>query len=402
MTFEKHRGQWGPVLLGAVRRPVCCRYNVLVDNGRTSCSGTKGDGTNVQNPPRKGSVRPCIIPRRGFVFCACDADTVELRAAAQNAIELVGWSKMADVINRQFHHGGPDLHVVLGAGVASISEDAAHCLHISDDVVFANVRQLSKHLNFALAGGAGAKMFVIMARGFGIKLGESPEEELMRATYLREVWFQTWPEMRVYFKIIGDMVSQGRKRQSGIQLRGTIKQLMSGRIRGDASFTAAANSMFSGRVADSMKEILWRFAVECYTGKCTTNHIHGRSSLCTYAGRTILEGSRPGLFLHDEEIIEHPEDGSESDRAERQVQVMEETLNRWMPQVPCTCSASLVRRWQKGAKPLKVNGKLVPVKPEKIVVEGKERVKWVQDFGDHVQSSVADDYEINPMVSVAA
>jgi hypothetical protein len=73
-----------------------------------------------------------------------------------------------------------------------------------------------------------------------------------------------------------------------------------------------------------------------------------------------------------------------------------------MPQVPCTSSAVLMRRWAKGGKQLRVNGRIVPVKPVKVVVEGKEKVKWVHDQGDTVLPSVPDNYEINPMLSVAA
>lgn len=418
MTFEKHRGQWGPVLENAVWRPVCCRYNVLVDNGRTSCSGggkkkkkVAGgsaddggtDGTNIQNPPRKGDVRPCIIPRKKWVLCSSDADTVELRANGQNCLEIVGFSKMAEAIQNQFYHGGPDLHVVLAAGVAGIPLAEAHRLHNEDDVVFANVRQLSKHGNFAFAGGAGAEMFVVMARGFGIKLGDTPEEELRKSSFLRAVWFDTWREEEPYFKVIGNMVSAGRRREKGVQHRGVIRQLMSGRIRGDATFTAAANSLFSGRVADSFKSILFRLSVECYTGQCTKRHVHGSSSHCTYTGRSVLEGSRTNMFLHDEPFLEHPEDGSESDRAERQQEVVVDGLNEWMPQVPCTSSSVLMRRWVKGGKQLRVNGKIVPVKPVKEVVNGKEKVRWIHDTGEEtvVIPSVPDNYEVNPMLDLA-
>jgi hypothetical protein len=399
MTFEKYRGQWGPVLLEGTWRPICCKYNVLVDNGRTSCSGDKTQdrgkrrgSTNVQNPPRKGDVRPCIVARPGHVLCSTDADTIELRANAQNCLELVGFSRMADSILAQFHHGGPDLHVVLGAGVAGISKEEAHRLHNEDDVVFANVRQLSKHGNFAFAGGAGAETFVAMCRGFGVKLGDTYEEELIKATMLRAAWFDTWPEERPYFKKISDMIAMGRRPQKGVRLQGTITQLVSGRIRGGASFTAAANSFFSGRVADAFKYILFNLAVEAYTGRCTKKHVHGGTSHCTHLGRSILEGSRSSMFLHDEPFMEHPEDGSESDRAEKQQDVVVDGLNKWMDRVPCTSSAVLMRRWCKGGKTLKVNGKIVPVKPVKVITDGKEKIKWVHDLGESGGPQV-DDFE---------
>jgi hypothetical protein len=407
LTFQKHMGQWGPVVQAAVHRPVCCRYNVLVDNGRTSCSGGEGqEGTNIQNPPRKGDVRPCFIPRPGWLYCSTDADTVEMRANAQNALEMVGWSRMADALWEQHEHNGPDLHVCLAANVAAISKAEAHELHTSGDAAFKNVRQMSKHGNFAFLGGAGGKRFAGMAHGFGLALSQtfdhsyqlvdacpvfmeeeyavdeaglvkkkrivtkwvSFEAEVNRALLIKNMFLETWPEERVIFRMI----------KQHLDRTNVAQQLMSRRIRGDCDFTSLSNSFFSGRVADCMKEILWKLAIECYLGRCTSKHIHGQSNLCTYSGRSVIYGSRPVAFLHDEPIVEHPEDGSESDRADRQQQIMLEGLHVWMPGVPTTSSAVLSRRWQKGAEPLRVNDKLVPVRPEKI--DGK--VKWVQDFGD--------------------
>ena len=249
------------------------------------------------------------------------------------------------------------------------------------EVIFA--RQFSKIPNFGFPGGLGAETMVTYAAGqldkathqkwFGIER----REQIAKATRLREIWFETWPEMRRYFEIVGKMID----RRIG---EGTIQQLMSLRIRGGVRFTAAANGFFQGRVADAMKEILFRLAEECYTGRCTSDHVHGGSSLCTIDGRSILYGSRPVMFLHDEPILEHPEDGTESDRAERQRQIVVECLSRWMKDIPCTSQAVLMRRWQKGAEPLQINGKLVPVRPEKIVdiKTGKTKVKWVHDTGE--------------------
>jgi len=408
LTFQKHLGQWGPVVRAAVKRPVCCRYNVIVDNGRTSCSGGENqESTNIQNPPRRGDVRPCFIPRRGWLYASTDADTVEMRANAQNAVELVGWSRMADALWDQYSNGGPDLHVRLAANVASITKEEAHELHKSGDAAFKNTRQMSKHGNFAFLGGAGGRRFAGMAHGFGLALTQtyntsyevlgdacpvfmeendpetgkpkivtrwvSFEAEVERALLIKEMFLETWPEERIIFKLVKQHLDKSD----------VAKQLMSNRIRGDCTFTSLSNSLFSGRVADSMKEILWKLAIECYLGRCTSRHIHGGSNLCTHVGRSILFGSRPIAFLHDEPIVEHPEDGSESDRADRQQQIMVEGLTKWMPDVPCTSSAVLTRRWQKGAEPLRIDGKLVPVKPLK--VDGK--VKWVRDEGE--VSSVA-------------
>ncbi len=386
MTFAKHLGQWGPVLRAAVLRPVCCRYEVLVETGRTASSGSEGqEGTNIQNPPRKGDVRPAIIPREGNVFCSTDADTIELRAQAQNCIELVGWSRMADAIVDQFHNGGPDLHERLGGNLVGVPAVELRERRKDGDLEMIDARQFSKIPGFGLWGGLGPETLVSYAaaqlsreqhkKWFGV----TREEQLNKGKWIREVWFETWPEARYYFERVGKMID--RKKGYGI-----IQQLMSMRIRGEVRFTAAANGFFQGRVADAEKEILWRLGVECYTGRET--NADGTIS----SRRSVLWGSRPVMFLHDEPILEHPE-ASADERAERQRTIVVETLSKWMPDIPCTSSAVLMRRWQKGAEPLfacacgKYNGKrhclcggtgkLVPVMPVKI--DGK--TKWVYDDG---------------------
>lgn len=387
---------------------------------------------NCQNPPRKGEVRPCFIPRAGWVFCSSDADTVELRALAYACLAFVGYSRMAEVLQRQAEAGGPDLHVTLAAGIAGISVDAAQALHLADDAEFANTRQLAKHVNFALAGGAGAQMFVIMAHGFGICLTQSwatadearasisdpfahdserqPEvapvfsdgpdgktvtrwvsvsAELERAEELRQIWFHTWPEMRPYFRIIGDMVREQD---------GTIRQLVSNRVRGDVRFTAAANSFFSGLVADAMKDACWVLSYECYTGRCwwcrgSGYRPYGVSAdgkpigggdgqecqRCGNTGKSPLYGSRPTMFLHDEPILEHPEAPDLRARAERQESTVVWCLQKWMPGIPFSSSYVITRRWTKGAKRLKADP-AAPVRPEKYVgADGKQKVRWVKD-----------------------
>ena len=381
MTFAKHLGQWGPVVRAAVHRPVCARYEELVETGRTACSGGQGqEGSNMQNPPRRGPVRAAFVPRQWNLFAMTDADTIELRAHAQDCLELVGWSKMAEALVDQYKNGGADLHLRLAAAIMGITPTEAMARKKAGDVEIMTARQFAKIPNFGYPGGLGAETMVAYAAGQLDKathkkwFGVGREEQVSRATRLREVWFETWPENREYFKKINAMLPKGRGHE------GVIRQLQSNRIRGGVRFTSCSNGFFQGRVADAMKSILFNFGYECYTGKCSTNHVHGGSNLCTYAGRSVLLGSRLELFLHDELIPEHPEDGSESDRAERQQQIMVEGLSKWMKDIPCTSSAVLCRRWYKGAEPLKIDGKLVPVKPVKIMdADGKERVKWVHD-----------------------
>jgi DNA polymerase I-like protein with 3'-5' exonuclease and polymerase domains len=373
MTFVKHKAQWGPVLRAATKRPICCRYEVLVETGRTACSGSEGqEGTNIQNPPRRGEVRPAIIPRLGYVFCSTDADTIELRAHAQNCLDLVGWSHMADRLLEQARSHGPDLHEVLGAGIVGIAPKEMQLGRRAGDKELIDARQFAKIPNFGFPGGLGAETFVSYAAGqldredFEKWFSREREEAVKTAKLHRETWFETFPENHDYFEKVSDMID----RDTG---RGIVCQRMSNRIRGGVRFTAAANGFFQGRVADAMKDVLWRLAEECYTGRETTpdGRVTGRGS--------ILWGSRPVMFLHDEPITEMPEDGHETERAERQRTIVVECLSRWLPDIPCTSTAVLSRRWHKGAEALFIDKKLVPVKPEKIMVEGKAKIKWVHD-----------------------
>lgn len=370
MTFAKHLGQWGPVLRAAEKRPVCCRYEELRETGRTASSGSEGqEGTNIQNPPRKGDVRPAIVPRPGYVYCSTDADTIELRSHAQNCLELVGWSRMAERLVLQAKSKGPDLHEVLGAAIVGIDPLEFQARRKAGDVDMNDARQFAKIPNFGFPGGLGAETFVAYAaaqlsrEAFAKWFSNDRERAVMKAKHLRLVWFDTFPENRLYFEKVGRMIDRNKG-------YGTIQQLMSRRYRGHVRFTAAANGFFQGRVADAMKDILWRLAQECYTGRETRPD--GRIS----GNLSVLFGSRPVMFLHDEPILEHPE-VTAHERAERQRTIVVETLSRWLPDIPCTSSAVLMRRWHKGAEPLYVNGKLVPVKPMK---SDTGKVLWVADY----------------------
>lgn len=359
MTYEKHLGQWGPVVKAGVERPVCARYNEMVETGRTSCSaGAGGDGTNFQNPPRKGDVRPCFTPRVGWCYVSTDADTIELRAHAQNCLELVGWSRMAEALVDQHANKGPDLHLRLAANIIGIDPYEAQARYLDGDLEVHEARQFSKCANFGYPGGLGARAMVAYAAGMLTKpqhrkwFGTSTEDQDSASKRIRDIWFATYPENREYFRVCAAMVDQ----ESG---EGAVRQLMSNRLRGGARFTSICNGFFQGRVADAMKEALFVLAEECYSS----------------AARSVLYGSRPVMFLHDEPIVEHPHDETLTARAERQRQIVVAALNRWMPDIPCTSTAVAMRRWQKGAEPVYRDGHLVPSRPEK--VGGK--IKWVED-----------------------
>jgi DNA polymerase-1 len=324
-----------PVLELGTRWPICARYNALMETGRTSCSKP-----NLQNPPRKGGVRECFIPRPGSVLVFVDYDTLELRAFAQVCLDVLGYSDMAEALRR-----GEDLHLSLAAELMDIPVAEAISRYAAGDKVVKEARQWSKIANFGFPGGLGEESFIAYAEGFGLKLTPTQAHEI------REAWFNRWREARPYFDFISKLTEQSDQ----------LTQLRSGRVRGGASFCAAANGFFQGLAADGAKEALWRVAYECYVDEASP-----------------LFGCRPNLFLHDEIGMEVSYDDQvcASAAADRLAQVMIEAMQKWIPDVPVTAKPVMCRRWFKGAEAVRVNGLLVPSRP----VTKAEKTVWVPDL----------------------
>ena len=166
---------------------------------------------------------------------------------------------------------------------------------------------------------------------------------------IHEQWHRAWPEMKHYFNYVYSIV--------GTTGEGKVVSPRSGFVRGGLSFTQLSNHYFQSLTATGAKDALWHVSRECYS-----------------VPESPLYGCRPIIFMHDEVITEMPEERA-SAAAERQAEVMVEVMQRWIPDIPIKASPVLMRRWLKGAKPVRVDGKLVPSKSVK--VDGK--VKWVPD-----------------------
>jgi hypothetical protein len=353
-SSEKLLNTYVPILeRGANGLPVTSSPNILVASGRTSWSNP-----NWQNPPKVGGIRECVIPRPGTVFVGADLDTVELRALAQSCLEILGYSEMASALQR-----GEDLHLGLAAEFMGIDYATAKQRYDSGDPLVADERATAKHCNFGLGGGMGAAKFAITCINNGTPLIKDPNaplsEHIARAYTLKEAWFKKWPEMRAYLnnasQITGDFGE------------GWVVQPWSGRIRGGLNYCSCANTYFQGRVADGTKLALWRVAYACYVDKTSP-----------------LYGSRIVLFLHDELILECPE-GCEDACAKELVKLMCDALQEVIPGIPITSTAVAMLRWWKGAKPVFINGLLVPSKPYK---DASGKTKWVYDDGSKNEDQI--------------
>jgi len=333
-----------PMLELGTRHPMNPGWVTTVETGRVACREP-----NIMNPPRKGKVRGCFIPRAGYLYASCDYDAAELRSWAQVCLDLVGQSAMANALRN-----GEDLHVKAAAAILQIPFAEAQARYAAGETLLDVVRQLAKVLNFGAPGGIGSKRLLEALLGDKTLVAALEKAgytvDLDFANRLRDSWREAWPESIKFFEYVSSLV--------GDSDAATIRQVRSGRKRGMVGYCDGCNTFFQGLTADGAKAALWAVSKECYT-------VQG----------SPLYGSRVVVFLHDELILEVPV-ARASAAARRLSEVMCAEMQKWLPDVPVTATSVLTRRWMKGAKPVRdAAGNLVPSRAEK---HGDKTV-WVED-----------------------
>jgi DNA polymerase-1 len=334
--------------------PLQPKYDSLLETGRTSSSkGTKkGEeitpetirGIQIQNFPRgfdKRQValwkemfpgmpiigaRECLVPREGCVFVLADYSGAELHALAQNHFWMFKQSALMDILN-----SGIDLLLSFGCQAYGEGQRYEELPKGAKDMQpFKAWRQASKPIVYGRPGGMGAKKIVITARkSYNVIL------DLVEAKRLVKLYDDFVPELKRQFDYVSGLLA-GKK-------SGVLRQLGSGRWSGGRGYSAMNNSLFQGLTADGALEALWAVVVECYS-----------------VPSSALYGYRPIAFVHDEIVLEGPEDTAH-DAAMRLQHVMEEQMNRYTPDCPTPAEPLVTRIWSKDAKPVfAADGKLVP------------------------------------------
>lgn len=338
-----------PTLKEAAKVPLNVKPNILLASGRASYEGM------IQLLPRKGGVRDCFKFRG--VGCSVDYSAVELVTLGEVCIQKVGFSDLADAINR-----GVDPHSLFGARLISAQYDAFKAASKVAGSIEANVRQAAKAANFGFPGMMGAPKFVIAKRREGASVcewlyrdGRCGERKIVEwndrpigaalcercvteSNDLRNQYLLMWKEIRPYWKKI-EMELEASGDDS-------IVHLVSGRKRGGLRAPQAANSYFQGLAADGAKAALRRMTREMYLDK-----------------ESALYGSRLAVFAHDETIIDIPHEDPH-DAAVQQARVMVEEMQRYTPHVKVTAEPALMRYWYKEAQPVfNEKGRLIPWEP---------------------------------------
>lgn len=367
------------------------KYSIIVRNGRTSAKSP-----NIQQMPRDGGYREIFCAHKGFIYIICDYSFIELCTLAMVCEKRYGFSILANVIR-----DGIDPHCFTASMFEKVSLDEFMSWKNHENhelrIKFKNSRQRAKAINFGIPGGEGAlalQEYALSAYGVTLTLEES---SLFRETLIEKVY----PELSLYLfedcmdilaKRLGVPVSRcwnkflknkhskknpsialsirniiaGKEyRSSGLaynkgwidkvwksiqqlnrnkaldplikkaygkgdedlarKLFGNEVSTITGRIRGGVTFTQACNTPFSGIAADGAKLAMYNL---------------------------FVIGYRLIAFIHDEIVIEIPENSDIHSEAILIDKVMCESMQQVTPSIPIKCEYAASRRWCKGAVPI--------------------------------------------------
>ena len=99
-----------------------------------------------------------------------------------------------------------------------------------------------------------------------------------------------------------------------------------------------------------MKKVAWHLTKACYD----------------WRQKSVLLGCRIVNFIHDEFILEVPNDGLAHARAQALAEIMNTHIRAYLRLVPAKAEPLLMRVWSKDAKPVyDAGGKLIPWEPKK-------------------------------------
>jgi len=382
-------------------------FDPLLVTGRTSSFGE----INAQNLPRDDRVRECFVPSPGHVFINADYSTIELATLAQAMLrQFQTCSAMADAIN-----AGQDLHRLVASRVTGKSEQD----------VTSEGRQRAKVINFGKPGGMGDATLQRYAKAnYDIDLTEAevralsdawfslfpemrifladqkdPGEAVAELLHLTPLSYYQHTGRRQFLdhpenaghgdlpsRILGWMCLKAlaepspqtrgdrlysveeldffwmrlqavaaslpdkyatviANRQPSPDLRRAVMRVaerqgvftLTGRLRALASFCARHNTIFQGLAADGAKLALWRL---------------------------FRAGYRVVNFIHDEVLVEVPEDSDLTEHAQRISDIMIDAMREVLPDVAVNVDCVASRCWSKRAeRVVDDHGRLLPWAP---------------------------------------
>lgn len=261
-----------------------------------------------------------------WCIVSVDYDAFEMRTWAWCCLEILGYSDLAVILNdpkrcphvemgtrlSQKHVESPDWQTAYAWGYG---------LKKTDPKAYKAIRGLAKGPNFGLPGGMGAARLRDYCRlNYGVEITEE------QAVYACKVWREIYREAQPYLDWVSDGI--GKKRGS----KGTIRQFVSGRVRGNVGFTDGSNGYFQGLAADIALAAGWRLIEEAYENSSSP-----------------LYGCRPLAFVHDEWLYAIPRKRL-PEAGPFMAKIMSQTaMDMTGHKVLFSCSAAGMYRWSKSA-----------------------------------------------------
>ena len=267
-------------------------YNIGARTGRSSATCPPVQ----QVPKRRDGIRNLFIPEDGHVFLEADFSAAELVALAQVYHNMYGGSVLGDAIN-----AGEDPHIATARRLIPDFDS----LPEAERKMY---RQAAKAVNFGLPGGLGAAKFRKYANtSYGLSLTADQAKDLRQRALAADPQLQMYLEERhsipaaltlaaKNLNLSRDSLithlnawqeeSTGRYnellafRRLKMFARGAwtlptppgfdvkydlfkdVSRTLTGRLRGNCSYTEAHNFPFQGLVADAMKLALWNLYVQ--------------------------------------------------------------------------------------------------------------------------------------------
>lgn len=312
--------------------PLQTRYNSLVETSRTSSRkpALPLRGLQIQNPPnprktkKKGvdvraGFRECFKPQG--VFIIADYPSAELYSFAEVCKTQFGYSRLGELLI-----AGKDVHCELAATTLGKSYEEVYA---GRKTTYKKDRDRAKPGNYGFLGGMGPDKFILFSRAqYGILF---TREEVVQ---FKQAWQRMLPETVEFFAWINRLLGGAKT--------ATITHPLTGFTRAGCTYTSGANFAFQHLTATAVKAAMWEVTRRCYAVR-----------------ESALYGYRCPLEIHDELVLEGPEDTAH-DAAIELAHVMETEYNKFVPNTPLKVEPVVSRFWSKAAEPVWANGKLVP------------------------------------------
>tara|TARA_R100000152_G_C6778487_1_gene209225 strand:- start:2544 stop:3203 length:660 start_codon:yes stop_codon:yes gene_type:complete len=187
-----------------------------------------------------------------------------------------------------------------------------------DPEFFKYWRTLAKPIGLGYPGGMGIETMMTLCGNYGVPVSRLEAQEF------KNVWLSEYPEMNLY---LDHPLEEARDYTTFF-----------GMVRANCNYTEWCNgNALQSPGAEGMKLAMFEIAKMCYSDS------------------SLLNGCFPIAQIHDELLLELPEDDKMANRAKLVQEVMESSLSSvltYMNRTAIKTEAVLMRAWDKKAKPV--------------------------------------------------